>query len=153
MWDLCNRLPHSSENGVNGYFPAKPKAAINVDKYLSKTYNIRTYNCFSFAREIWLELTGTDLGKQTPDNPDTHQGSVTTLQALQYNHTALQVANTLIRLDSPEDPCLVLLQRARLEPHIGVFYQGRVLHLNRSGAYYVPLGQITPGYPSVSYYR
>lgn len=116
---------------------------ISVDKYLSKSYRTPTYNCFSFAREAWLELTGTDLGDQTPD---THNAS-------EYTLRALQVANTLTRLDCPEDPCLVLLQRKRLEPHIGVFYQGRVLHLNRSGAYYVPLGQITPGYPSVSYYR
>ncbi len=148
-----NRLSHSSENGTNGFFPAKPKASLDINKYLSKSYSVRSYNCFSLVRDVWLEITGTDLGKQTPDNPEVRGGVVTTLQALEYNHTALQVANTLTRLDTPEDPCLVLLQRARLEPHIGVFYRGRVLHLNRSGAYYVPLGQITPGYPSVSYYR
>lgn len=124
-----------------------------VDKYLSKVFSVRHYTCFDFAREVWLELTGIDLGKQTPDQPLVSHGQVTAIQVQEYNTRALQVANTLTRLESPEDPCLVLLQRARLEPHIGVFYNGRVLHLSRSGAYYMPLSQITPGYPSVSYYR
>jgi hypothetical protein len=114
-----------------------------LDKYLSKRFNYRTYNCYDFVREVWLELTGTDLGAQTP----TESG----IQV--YTEKALQVANTLVSLPSPEDPCIVLLQRARIEPHIGVYTGGKVLHLTKSGAYYMALSQITPGYPTVSFYK
>jgi hypothetical protein len=113
-----------------------------VDKYLSKSFK-RTYNCYDFVREIWLELTGVDLGAQTPSTQNVQS----------YTDKALQVANTLERLDSPQDPSIVLLQRSRLEPHIGVYYSGKILHLTKNGAYYMPLSQVTPGYPTVTFYK
>lgn len=116
---------------------------MNIDKYLSKTFKYKTYNCYDFVREVWLELTGKDLGAQTP--------SVSDVQS--YTEKALQVANTLERLDQPADPSIVLLQRSRIEPHIGVYVGGKVLHLTRTGAYYMSLSQVTPGYPTVSFYK
>lgn len=115
----------------------------HLDKYLSKTFNHRNYNCYHFVREVWLELTGIDLGDQAPE----------TVSAQSYTEKALQVANTLERLQSPSDPCIVLLQRARIEPHIGVYVDGKVLHLTRTGAYFMTLNQVTPGYPTVSFYK
>lgn len=112
-----------------------------VEKYLFKTFT-REYNCFSFVRDVWQELTGIDLGDQTPKEHTVNS----------YNERALKVANTLVKLDSLRDPCIVLLQRARMEPHVGVYYRGKVLHLTKRGAYYIPLDQITPGYPNVSFY-
>lgn len=115
---------------------------MNIDKYLYKTFKQGKYNCWDFAREVWLELTGTDLGAQTPED-----SSFTS-----YNDRALQVANTLTESQKPKEPCLVLLQRSRLEPHIAVYHRGKVLHLTKRGAYYMSLDQLTPGYTSVRYY-
>ena len=115
----------------------------SVDKYLANSFRHRTYNCFDFVRDIWLELTGTDLGRQTPE-----ESSISV-----YTEKALKVANTLIKLDSCEDPCIVLFQRARLEPHVGVYHKGKVLHLSRSGAYYIALDQVSAGYTNVSFYK
>lgn len=114
-----------------------------VDRFLQKEFSYRDYNCFHFVRDVWLELTGNDLGDQTPQSPGVDT----------YNQKALLVANTLLALAMPEDPSIVLLQRDRLEPHVGVFYKGRVLHLNRKGAYYMPLSQVTPGYTTVGFYK
>jgi hypothetical protein len=116
---------------------------INIDKYLGKTFRHGKYNCYDFVREIWLELKGVDLGAQTPEEPG----------VVSYTNKALQVANNLVRLESPEDPSIVLFQRARLEPHIGVYVSGRVLHLNRKGAYYMHLDQVSTGYPTVTFYK
>lgn len=116
---------------------------MNIDKYLGKTFNYRHYNCYHFVRDVWLELTGVDLGEQAPE----------TLSVESYTEKALQVANTLQRLDRPTDPSIVLLQRSRIEPHIGVYVGGKVLHLTRTGAYYMSLNQVTPGYPTVSFYK
>jgi hypothetical protein len=114
-----------------------------VDKYLNRTFSYKTYNCFHFVRDVWLELTGVDIGDQVPDDKSMDS----------YNTQALKVANTLVSLANPEDPCLVLLQRARIEPHIGVYYRGRVLHLSRQGAYYAGLDQVSAGYTKVSFYK
>lgn len=114
-----------------------------VEKYLLREFNYRAYNCFHFTRDIWLELTGIDLGDQVPA-----EKSIDT-----YTDQALKVANTLTSLQHPEDPCIVLLQRQRLEPHVGVYYKGRVLHLNSKGAYYMALDQLTAGYTKVGFYK
>lgn len=115
----------------------------SVDKYLNKSFSYKNYNCYHFVRDIWLELTGVDLGDQVPKDPGTEA----------YNQKALQVANTLTELPSPQDPSIVLFRRARLEPHIGVYLNGKVLHLTRHGAYYMALGQVSAGYPKVTYYK
>lgn len=114
----------------------------STDKYLGKEYRQSTYNCWHFVREVWMELTGVDLKDQTPKNY--------CIEA--YNKQATDFAATLTKVDKPQDPCLVLMQRQRIEPHIGVFYKGRLLHLNIHGAQYRPLDQITVPYPTVTYY-
>ena len=113
-----------------------------VDRYLEKRFT-RTYNCFSFTRDVWLELTNIDLGDQTPKEFGIDV----------YNEQALKVANTLIKLEKPENPSIVLLQRSRIEPHIGVYHGGRVLHLTKAGAYYMPLDQVSAGYTKIGFYK
>jgi hypothetical protein len=54
--------------------------------------------------------------------------------------------------DAPVDPCIVLMLRKRLEPHIGIYYRGRVLHLNRQGAQYADFGHVTAPYTTVQFY-
>lgn len=114
---------------------------IDVNKYLSRCFKRGRYNCFDFAREVWAELTGRDLGHQTPATE------------VEYGEKAIAVAGELQTLDRPVSPCLVLLMSPRREPHVGVYYEGKVLHLNERGAYYMPLDLITVGYPSVNYYK
>lgn len=113
-----------------------------VDPWLSKTFSLNTYNCFDFAREVWRELTGVDLGDQVPEPPN--------IKA--YQIQAVKVSNTLKKLTAPANPCIVLFQRSGVEPHIGIFYNGKVLHLNQQGAYYVPLLNVARDYQTVSFY-
>jgi cell wall-associated NlpC family hydrolase len=118
---------------------------MKIDKWLSKKFVAGRdgYNCWAFARDVWQELTGKDLGNQTPVS--------STLQ--DYNLSAEQFSLELQRLDRPVDPCLVLMQRPRLSPHVGVYFKGKILHLNQSGAFYVPLEQTILSYRTVSYYK
>jgi len=117
---------------------------LDTNKYLSRCFDQRFYNCFDFVREIWLELTSVDLECQTKDQ---------CIDPVELNERALGVSNKLRRLSFLEDPCLILFQRPRLAPHIGVFYTGKVLHLRERGPMYQPLSQITPLYPEMSYYQ
>lgn len=115
---------------------------LNIDKYLDRQFNDRSYNCFDFVREVWRDTTGKDLGHQTPA---VHSVDTYTIQAL-------SVADTLKKHESPQDPSIVLMLRKRLEPHIGIYYRGRVLHLNRQGAHYADFGHVTAPYITVQFY-
>lgn len=117
-------------------------ARFSCNKYLIKTYDPIKYNCWQFAQEIWEELTGVDLGNQTPAE----------YSAVAYSKKAAEFATQLKRIEKPASPCLVLLQRPQSEPHIGVFYRGSVIHLKREGAQYRPLSQVAALYPQVSFY-
>lgn len=117
---------------------------IDTNKYLSRCYDQRFYNCFDFVREIWLELTHIDLECQTRDQ---------CVDPQELNERALHVSTKLSRLSDIADPCLILFQRPRIAPHIGVFMDGKVLHLRERGPMYQPLYQVTPLYPEMSFYH
>lgn len=116
--------------------------AFRVDRYMGKSFCPKTYNCWHFVRDVWADLTGLDLGDQTPDTKSPEI----------YTEKAIKVANTMIRLENPVSPCLVLMQRNKVEPHVGIFYNGKVLHLSTNGVNYLPLDQATARFPQVSFY-
>lgn len=57
------------------------------------------------------------------------------------------------RLKSPVSPCFVLMQRSQTIPHIGVYWKGRVLHLNDKGAQYQPLNIARGYFPLIRFYK
>lgn len=115
---------------------------VSVDKYLGMIFDLRSYNCFDLVRELWGELTGVDLGKQTPYELDDAALTIRTEQ----------VAARLRELSAPRDPCIVLMRRGRIAPHVGVFYKGRVLHINSRGAEYGELHHVTACWTKINYY-
>jgi hypothetical protein len=117
-------------------------SSFRIDPYLAKQFREGVYNCFDLVREAWLELTGVDLGAQTPP-----KGS-----GESYEARALKVANTLRLLSAKEDPCIVLMRRKRLEPHVGIYYKGRILHMNSQGAEYRDFSQVTAPYTLIDLY-
>jgi cell wall-associated NlpC family hydrolase len=116
---------------------------IDINSYLDRSFDEKTYNCYDFVREVWLELTGVDLGQQTP--------TVKTIDT--YTIQALYVANTLIELPKPKDPCIVLLLRKRSIPHVGIYVKNKVLHLSKTGAQFVPLSSVSASFTTVKYYK
>lgn len=117
-------------------------APFTTDTYLGKCYS-HTYTCWDFACEVWTALTGKSLpiGHVDVSRPSAE------LHAL-----AKQYAPAMSRLEAPRSPCVVLLQRKRINPHVGIYYQGKVLHLNPSGAVYESLHSVCARYTEVSYY-
>lgn len=116
--------------------------ALNVEKYLFKTFSLHDYNCWHFACDVWADLTGVRLHSSIEDF---HLGAL--------NGYALRQSECLTPIPSPQSPCLVLMQRQRIHPHVGVYVNGRLLHLKESGAAYVDLQHVTALYPKVSFYR
>ncbi|WP_291370139.1 MULTISPECIES: hypothetical protein [unclassified Acinetobacter] len=103
-----------------------------IDELLDREFR-HGYTCNEFACEAWKLVTGEDLSQRL--------------------ELFLNGGEGFERLDKPISPCLVFFHNsARSETHIGLFYEGRVLHLAARGAQYVPLEFIV-GYKYCEFYQ
>lgn len=103
---------------------------IDTDKYLSSVFDIKSYNCWHFVKDVWLELRGQLL-------------EVATVRQAQVDY---------VELPAPRSPCLVLMEAVGQVPHVGVYLNGKVLHLKQNGAWYQPLEIASVGFQSTSFY-
>jgi hypothetical protein len=118
-----------------------------VDRYLSKRFHVTAYNCWHFVRDVWFELTGDMLYDYTP--------SKTTRTNMWLAATDAQCYFQERKLNATEKACgtfIVLMQRAGDTPHIGVLYEGKVLHLRPEGVVYQPLDVASMGFSRIIFY-
>ena len=95
-----------------------------LDELMDKTWK-KGYTCHEFACDAWQKITGKEL----------------TLKKCKP-------------IDALESPCIVFLyNNERSDSHVGVFYDGRVIHLGIRGVQYVPLERITIGFKEWSFYK
>lgn len=116
---------------------------ISVDGFLQRKYVEGKYNCYDFVRDVWRELTGVDIGDMARPQMDKEgfEG--------RWEH----VAAKWVRLDALRDPCVVLFQRPRMIPHVGVYMRGKVLHLpHGSNARFEDLAVAKIGFNRLSYF-
>jgi cell wall-associated NlpC family hydrolase len=112
-----------------------------IEKYLSRRFNYQTSNCWHLVRDFWYELHGVQLPDHTPSN------------VWQQGNAAAEAAAVSYReLTAPADPCIVLLRFPRGTPHVGVYYQGRVLHITPYGAFYQTLDTLQRGWRTCQFY-
>jgi hypothetical protein len=116
--------------------------SFSVDEFLDRTFNLRNYNCWHFACEVWEKLTGQTINAQ-----------LNGLRQDILQNTVDGHADRLTKLDTPLSPCLVLMRRSKSLPHVGVFIHGRVLHLNEEGVWCQPLTKVSVGFTEIDYYR
>lgn len=93
---------------------------MSIDKYFSRVYDKKNYNCAHLVREVWLDLTGNDIDYALNGF----------LRAPEERFVKKSERRHLKRLDSPQDPCIVLFQSPRVAPHVGIFIRGRLLHIS-----------------------
>ena len=109
---------------------------------MNRQFDLRTYNCWDLVREVWLRLTGQVL----PILPMMD----TSVQHLQ--NTAEDMKTEYKELTVPVSPCIVLFQKTGYIPHVGVYRNGRVLHIRRAGVQYTPVPVASVGFDTVRYY-
>lgn len=114
-----------------------------MDNFLQKEYDAKNYNCWHFACDVWSSLTGQLYSPSRTD--DYHTVS-------QLHDAALNMTGSFESLPTPLNPCFVLMRRLRIPPHIGIFIDGRVLHLNDRGAYFDSLDHATACFTEVTYH-
>ncbi len=116
------------------------------DDLLTKRFDIRTYNCWDLTREVWLRLTGQDLG--SPEliyyTRDEFHDVVEAWEGTRFRE-----------IKDPQDPCISLMLRPRTMPHVGVFLgrrDRRVIHIRRAGVQVQPVEVASLGFTTVRYY-
>lgn len=114
----------------------------SIDTFLDRMPSER-YNCFDFVREVWLHLAGEDVSEKLAKLVGAFTNRKVTLSGLK----AFRL------LKNPESPCFVVMQRFKLVPHVGIFIDGRILHLRDSGVEFQPERIARSYFTSVKYYR
>lgn len=103
---------------------------ICTDKYLDAKYDKKKYNCFHFASDIWRELTGENTIVGSPADMKKH-----------FERTPV-----------PISPCLAVFT-GKNETHIGVYIEGKILHLTKEGAVRERLASVKAHFSKVSFYK
>lgn len=97
---------------------------IDLNKYLGKPFDWNAYTCFHFTRDVWLDLTGVDMGVYfTKDN-----SARAWARAFHDNSTKV-IGHLIHEIAKPDDPGLVLFSNKAYLPHCGITVGGKVLHL------------------------
>lgn len=114
---------------------------MNTDKYLSRRYNIQTYNCAHFAADVWYDLFGYDLSLQLTGF----------MRKKAEREVRISSLRAFKKLDCPKSPCFVWLHSRDIS-HVGVYIDGKVLHIRESGVKLELLDTLTIGYKKVTFY-
>jgi hypothetical protein len=116
---------------------------VDVDAYLSRTFDLTRYNCWHFLRDVWMELTGEDLGDRTPERVS----AASLIERFDRDVPAFR------ELPGPTEPSIVLMTRRGAIPHVGAFFGGRILQMTSFGPSYMDPATAAAGFESVRYYR
>lgn len=119
------------------------RAGFSVDPYLSKIYRKKIYTCIEFSRDVWLDATGEDLADRLP------------ILAVRSEDRRIVPANLrkFERLSKPQSPCIVVMRRPRVVPHMGIYMRGRILQLTQAGASFLSPNFACLGFKTVCFYK
>ena len=111
----------------------------SFDKYMDRRYVPVTYTCYHFAAEVWKDLTDIDLSDEIHE-------------IFSSVHLSKAHVKRFHILAVPVSPCLVVMQRGRTVPHIGVYKDGGILHIHAHGVEFQNIPTATRGFHSVRYF-
>ena len=105
---------------------------MNLDQLLDRTWT-KAYTCNEFACEVWQHITGEDLTQRLQD--------------------FLNGIGSFIPIDLPESPCIAFFSRENADSHVGIFFEGKLLHLTPKGVHYVYLEIAQSGFQQTRFYK
>jgi hypothetical protein len=112
------------------------------DDYFNRVYDNDSYNCAHLVCEAWQDITGDDLSEVLKGF----------LQPVKDRTAELSIKNKLKRSKELVSPCIVLMTHKNSEPHVGIYIDGKVLHIREIGVHYQPLEMASFGYSNRRYY-
>jgi len=112
----------------------------SIDCLLDREYDEEAYNCRHFAGEAWELLTG-DSRLREVNERNMRPGATAAL------------FRGLKRVVGPtEAPSIVLMDNLKGEPHVGICYRRRLLHLNCEGPQFVLFDAALPLYRNLRFW-
>lgn len=115
----------------------------SIDPLFFHEYDIDKYNCVHFLCDAWKHITGEDLAARMSG----------WLCAVSEKRFLKEQVRQFERLAQPVSPCIVLFQAPGESPHVGLFYRGKVLHIEQTGVQYMPLNVVAFGFNRVRFYK
>ena len=113
------------------------------DALFTREYDRNKYNCAHLVADAWEIATGKPL-------PASY-GLFTLPIGERRADTALRA--DFLRLDAPSPPCVVLMTRPRFQPHVGLFWADKVLHITEQGVAFQPLDVVSVGFTKIRFYQ
>lgn len=116
---------------------------MSLDPLFKKNYDKNYYNCAHFVSDAWELVTGRSIS---------HELSCF-LAPSKLRHAPNTLKESWVKLDSPTSPCIVLMRKNRVPPHVGMFFEGRVIHITEIGVQYQPLEVVSRGFANIGFYK
>ena len=116
---------------------------MNLDIFFCKVYHKKNYNCAHFVAEVWKYLTGEDISYKLNCffEPEASR------------KFKLSDGKNFKRVNPSNDTfSIALMQRAGHTPHVGIFINGRILHIHENGVECQPVDVASRGFKRVRYY-
>jgi hypothetical protein len=114
----------------------------SIDPFFFRAYNERNYNCAHFVAEVWATLFDRDI---------TH-ALHTFLTPKEARSAPGAIRHAFKHLSCPQTPCVVLMTRPHTTPHVGIYLDGKVLHITEHSVQYVPLEVAAQAFRVVKFY-
>jgi len=100
----------------------------------------RSYNCLDFAIDAWIHLSGDEHASEK-------------LRSLcDRIRIFLSAVRGFKKLSKASSPCFVIMQKTRTDPHVGIFVDGRILHLIESGVEFQPIQVARRYFSKIGFY-
>jgi hypothetical protein len=116
---------------------------VNLDKYFDKIYDESEYNCAHFVCEVWKDLFNQDISG--PLNG--------VLRAPGQRRLSAHDLAVFEPVGTPTGPCLALFQIWRKQPHVGIWINGKVLHITEKGVEWTYVETFSVSFNQVRFYN
>lgn len=117
---------------------------MSIDTFFNRTFHPVKYNCVHFVREVWQYLTSEDISEKF---------GMLLLPPSDRRIEGRRLIASMPWLDYPASPCFALMQRRRVAPHLGVYLDGRILHIHELGVEFQPIDVASRGFQTVRFFR
>lgn len=116
---------------------------MNIDQFFNKKYHKDNYNCAHFVADVWQELTGKCIDEALR----------CFLMPVKDRQVPIDLRRSFKRLSCPQEPCIVLMRRPKDDPHVGIFFDGKVMQITESGVSFLIVPVATATFKKVDYYQ
>lgn len=119
---------------------------IDINKYLLRKHNMRSYNCWHLVLDCISEYHNETYPDYTP--------SVITRDSLVDQFTNDRIGMFIrIHPSNKQDGDIVYMTHPIHIPHVGFLYKNKVLSMKRSGPTYENILNASRGFKQLEYYR